>query len=91
MMTKTIQGYNRRVLTGPQIRAARALLGWSTTDLAKRAGLARSTVQRADAAPEVPMVAARSLAMIQAAIEAAGVIFLEVGDTRSGGRGVRLK
>jgi transcriptional regulator with XRE-family HTH domain len=90
-MTKTIQGYKRRVLTGPQIRAARALLGWSTTDLAKRAGLALSTVQRADAAPDVPRVSAHSLAKIQAAIEEAGVIFLEVGDTRAGGRGGRLK
>ena len=30
--------------TGSQIRAARALLGWETADLAKRAGLARSTI-----------------------------------------------
>jgi transcriptional regulator with XRE-family HTH domain len=90
-MTKESPSYNPGVITGPQIRAARALLGWTTTDLAERAGLALSTVQRADAAPEVPRVAAQSLVKIQAAIEAAGVIFLEVGDTRSGGRGVRLK
>jgi hypothetical protein len=29
--------------------------------------------------------------MIEQAFDEAGVIFLQVGDTRSGGRGVRLK
>jgi hypothetical protein len=79
------------VITGPQIRAARALLGWSTADLADHAGLAWSTIQRADAAPGVPRVSAGSLAKIEQAFDQAGVIFLEVNDVRGGGRGVRLK
>ena len=60
-------------------------------DLAEHAGLAWTTIQRADAAPEVPRVSALSLAKIEAAFDRAGVIFLEVNDGRAGGRGVRLK
>jgi hypothetical protein len=59
--------------------------------LAEHAGLAWSTAQRADAAPGVPRISTQSLAKIEQAFDQAGVIFLEVGDTRSGGRGVRLK
>ena len=58
------------MITAPQIRAARALLGWSAAELAKQARVSWSTVQRAEAAEGTPNVQVRNLA----AIEAAGVI-----------------
>ena len=41
-----------------QLRAARSLLGWSQTELAKRAGLSLPTVKRVELA--VRMVAAQT-------------------------------
>lgn len=79
------------MLTGSQIRAARALLGWTAQAVADKAGISWHTVQRAETAPGVPNVNARTLAAIQSALEKAGVVFLDPGDTRDGGPGVRLR
>jgi transcriptional regulator with XRE-family HTH domain len=73
------------VITREQLKMARAALGWSVRDLAKRAGVAANTVSRyengADAYGD-------TLAKLQRALEAGGVVFLnENGD----GPGVRLK
>ena len=38
------------VLTGEQIRAARAILRWKAVELAEKAGVGLSTVQRAEQA-----------------------------------------
>ena len=73
------------VMTRAQLKMARAALGWGVRDLAKKAGVAATTVSRyengADAYGD-------TLAKLQRALEAGGVIFLnENGD----GPGVRLK
>jgi len=61
-------------ITGAQIRAARALLGWSTRDLAKRASLTVPVILQIDS-EGVP-----GLAAIQRALEAAGVVVFTNGD-----------
>jgi transcriptional regulator with XRE-family HTH domain len=61
-------------IAGAQIRAARALLGWSTRDLAKRASLTVPVIVQIDS-EGVP-----GLAAIQRALEAAGVVVFTNGD-----------
>ncbi len=80
-----------RMLTGAQIRAARAMLRWSAHDLANRCGLSYAAVQRAESVDEMPNMQTRNLAAIKATFDAAGILFLDPGDVRSGGHGVRMK
>ncbi|MBF0335975.1 MAG: helix-turn-helix transcriptional regulator, partial [Alphaproteobacteria bacterium] len=68
------------MITGPQIRAARALIGWTAQDLADRALLSYPTVQRAETSPDVPSMKAPNLLAIQRALEGAGVVFLAEGE-----------
>jgi transcriptional regulator with XRE-family HTH domain len=75
------------MITGAQIRAARALLGWTAAKLAEQSGLSSSSIQRAEAGA-VGAMRAENLFRIQRALEQAGIIFLYPGDT--GGAGVRL-
>jgi len=72
---------------GRQIRAARALLGWSQRDLAEACGRSIPTVKRAEGDAELGASGA-SISAIRAALEAAGVIFL---DANGDGPGVRLR
>ena len=76
--------------TGAQIRAARALIGWSATALAQRSGVSYPTIQRAESIDGIPRMQAPNLAAIQRALEEAGVVFLEDRELREGGPGVRL-
>jgi hypothetical protein len=75
-----------KMVTGAQIRAARALIGWSMTTLAHRSGISYPTIQRAG----IPRLQAPNLAAIQRTLEDAGVVFLEDHELREGGPGVRL-
>jgi hypothetical protein len=75
-------------LSGPQIRAARALLHWSAAELAREAALGLATIRRAELAGEgTSMTTANDLA-VRRALEAAGVEFI---DEKGGGPGVRLR
>ncbi|WP_247991544.1 helix-turn-helix transcriptional regulator [Bradyrhizobium sp. 186] len=76
------------MITDAQCRAARGLLAWSQTDLANRSGLSRATVAEFEIGNRRPI--ANNLAAIRAALESAGVIFLDDGQTIDGGSGVRL-
>lgn len=62
-----------------QIRAARALLGWSQGNLAAAAGIADKTVKRLEAMPAYDeIVGTRPAAdAIQAALETAGIVFID--------------
>lgn len=63
-------------LQPPQIRAARGLLGWSMSDLASAAGVSISTVKRMEI--DGPQLVSNEIyATVQAAMEAAGVQFLD--------------
>jgi hypothetical protein len=81
----------RSVLTGSQIRAGRALLGWSAATLAEQAAVSEATVRRAETVDHTPRMRSDNLLALQRAMEAAGVLFLDAGDTRPGGVGVRLR
>jgi DNA-binding XRE family transcriptional regulator len=71
-----------------QIRAARALLGWSQGDLSKASNVGTATVYRLEKAKSTATGYVSTLARIQVAFEAAGVLFID--DDGSAGIGVRL-
>lgn len=79
------------MLTGSQIRAARALLRWSGQTLAEESGVSYPALQRAEAVNGLPNMQVRNLAAIKGALEAAGVEFLDGSYSGSGGAGVRLR
>jgi transcriptional regulator with XRE-family HTH domain len=75
------------VVTNEQLRAARALLGWSQTELALKAGLSVPTLKRLEGGFG-PHVSDEARARLQKAIETAGVEFIGEND---GGAGVRFR
>lgn len=70
-----------------QVKAARALLGWSQSDLAVASGISEPTVKRLEATDGTLGGRATTSDAIRAALEAAGVEFI---DENGGGPGVRL-
>ena len=77
------------MITGSQIRAAKALLDWSGDDLAKKASVSLSSIRRVEAADDVPKnVSVNTMLNIQKALELAGVEFIGTPDHQPG---VRLK
>jgi transcriptional regulator with XRE-family HTH domain len=70
-----------------QLRAARALLGWSQGQLAKEAGMSLPTVKRVEREGG-PRVSEDARYVLQRALEAGGVEFI---DENGGGPGVRLR
>ena len=75
------------VVTNEQLRAARALLGLSQTELALRADLSVPTIKRLEGGFG-PHVSDEARARLQKAIESAGVEFI---DENGGGAGVRFR
>jgi transcriptional regulator with XRE-family HTH domain len=69
-----------------QLRAARALIGWSRDDLAAQSGATVRTLARIES--DQTAARDRTMAAIRAALEAAGVEFIE---ENGGGPGVRLR
>lgn len=81
--------YDSAMIDAAQMRAARALLGWRMEDLAARANVSLASIKNIERGATDPR--ASTLRAIQTAFEDAGVQFVESGDTRIGGRGVRFK
>jgi len=80
------------VITAPQLRAARALLGIDQRKLAGLCGLSVPTIQRMEASDGVIRGNVDSLMKLIAALDAAGIELIGDGATsQGGGRGVRLK
>jgi predicted transcriptional regulator len=79
------------MLTAAQIRAARALLGWSQPALAKASGVSLPTIVRMEGPVGPGRSSAANVEAIQRAMETAGVLFLEADGTGAAGPGVRLK
>ncbi|WFF42582.1 helix-turn-helix domain-containing protein [Salinicola endophyticus] len=80
------------MITGPQMRAARALLGIDQRALAALAGVSVPTIQRMEASPGTVRGVIDSLTKVVEALERAGVEL--IGDeaiSHATGRGVRLK
>jgi transcriptional regulator with XRE-family HTH domain len=76
------------LLTTRQIKAARALLGWSQADLAEASGVSEPTVARLESVEGELGGREMTAGKIRVAIEAAGIEFI---DENGGGPGVRLK
>jgi transcriptional regulator with XRE-family HTH domain len=74
------------MITGAQIRAARAFLGWTMADLNKAAGVGISTIQEVEKIDGEPRVISthqwrsdardEALTKIRSALEKAGITFL---------------
>jgi len=77
------------MLTPAQLRAARALLGWSQDDLAEKCGGIRhlSTVKRFESGKSDPKQS--TLLAWRKALSKAGVVFIDPDDTH--GPGVMLR
>jgi transcriptional regulator with XRE-family HTH domain len=73
------------MITPEQSRAARGLLDWSQSFLAKQANLGESTIRDYEKGRRIPSI--NNLAAIKAAFEVAGVAFIP---ENGGGAGVRL-
>ncbi len=79
------------MITGPQIRAARALLGIDQKDLAKLSGLSTPTIQRMEACDGSVRAVVDSLEKVMTALAEAGVeLIVEGAPSQGSGRGVRL-
>ena len=76
------------MITGTQIRAARALLAWSQSELAQSAGTSLPTIKRIESSGNEPSGTVRTNEKIRAAVEAAGIVFIDADS--DGGRGVRM-
>jgi transcriptional regulator with XRE-family HTH domain len=63
------------MISNLQIRAARALLGWSQQRLADEAGVSAITVKRLEGSDEVFQARCETVMKIKGAVEAAGVVF----------------
>jgi DNA-binding XRE family transcriptional regulator len=88
LAVKALFAYTKDMITNAQIRAARALIEWKQTDLAKAAGLSEMSVKNIERGDTDPRVS--TLTAIRSALEAAGVVFLDSGSVATG-PGVALK
>ena len=76
-----------RMLTPSQHRAARALVGWSREDLAKKSGVGSATVKDFELSGSDPKMG--TVQKWRRALEAAGVHFIDADP--QGGSGVRFQ
>jgi transcriptional regulator with XRE-family HTH domain len=76
------------LITTRQVKAARALLGWSQEDLARRSGISEPTIARLESAEGELGGREDTGEKIKKAIVNAGVEFI---DENGGGPGVRLR
>jgi transcriptional regulator with XRE-family HTH domain len=63
------------MLSSNQIRAARALLGWSGTDLADLSGVGITTLRRYELQSGIPSANTSVLMLIKQTLESAGIEF----------------
>ena len=76
------------MITVPQLRAARSLIGWSQNELANASGVAIATIKRMEGTRGLAKTAAENVWKAQQALEDAGVIFIDEDEE---GPGVRLR
>lgn len=80
------------MITGAQLRAARALAGINQRKLAELSGLSLPTIQRMEASDGIIRANVDSLMKLIVALNAAGIDLIGEGVvSHGGGRGVRLK
>lgn len=80
------------MITASQMKAARALVSMEQRALAEASGVSLPTIQRMEASDGTVRGVIESLMKVMAALEAAGVEFINEGAaSSSGGRGVRFR
>jgi predicted transcriptional regulator len=80
------------MISGPQMRAARALLGIDQKELAARSELSLPTIQRMEASEGSVGGTVESLTKVVEALERSGIELLAENAPSAGrGRGVRLR
>jgi transcriptional regulator with XRE-family HTH domain len=72
------------MITGSQIRAARAALGWSAEFLSEQSGISLRTLIRFEGADGVPPSRSQTLAIVMQTLQAAGIEFIGAPDDRPG-------
>lgn len=77
------------MLTARQIRAARSLLGWTQADLARSSDVSIAALNNFERG--VTDARGSTLAAIERALTDAGIVFLDDGELKEGGQGVRLR
>ncbi|MBB2720589.1 XRE family transcriptional regulator [Rhizobium sophoriradicis] len=80
------------MITGAQIRSARAIIKWEQKQLAQAGGVSVETIKRLEKI-DGPLLSAtgNTVSKIQVALEAAGVTFIDGEYSGMGGPGVRLR
>jgi hypothetical protein len=58
-----------------QIKAARAMLGWSAIELANRSGVGSASIKRYEVQPGIPIANTKNLMVIRNTFEEAGIEF----------------
>ena len=77
------------MITGSQIRAAKAILHRSGSKLAEKSGVSLSSIRRVESEDGIPKnISVNTIVSIQQALESAGVEFIGTPDHQPG---VRLK
>ena len=76
------------MITSAQIRAARAMLDWSRSDLAVNSGVGLSALMRIEVGNAVPRGQVKTLESVQLAFETAGIEFI---GSPENGAGVRWR
>lgn len=74
-------------LTSVQIKAARAVLGWSVADLAELTGIGTATINRYEAADGVPKSRKGHLQTLRRLFESQGIAFV---GSPTDGPGIRV-
>lgn len=63
------------MVSSSQIKAARAMLGWSAIELASRSGVGSASIKRYEVQDGVPVANTKNLLAIRNALEVAGIEF----------------
>jgi transcriptional regulator with XRE-family HTH domain len=74
------------LITSSQIRAARALLDWTRSDLSERSGVGISALMRFESADGVPAGNIKTIDAVKKALEEAGIEFIGSPDSQAGVR-----
>ena len=87
-MSIEILSMRSKLITIRQVKAARALLGWSQSDLARHSGISEPTIARLESADGELGGRSETVRKIRTALGASGIEFI---DRNGGGPGVRLR
>lgn len=74
------------MITSGQIRAARALLDWTRSELSEKSGVGISALMRFESADGVPTGNIKTIDAVKKALEEAGIEFIGTPDSQAGVR-----